>query len=192
MIEKLMELYPEHIVKNPSRVSSPKKYVWFYTNQYELIGLPHEHLTTREQALLNVFLKRVPSEEIYYNNREKEWAAYLNEHPGAGIFSEENMMYRFYHFSLAFIPEDQQALTQTLRSAVSCERANVIWQSDLEGVVIAEEWKNQKCSDPELHSFLRAVEGDFMIDVRMYRAGQHQDFELAKKYFKRNTTAFSN
>ncbi|MBB6451255.1 DNA-binding protein Fis [Geomicrobium halophilum] len=187
MIQHLKELYPDHIVHHPSQVSSPEKYVWFYTNRYDIIGLPNDYLGQRERGLLNTFLKRVPIAEIDYNNKEKQWAAYLNDHADGSFPPDTDAPYRFHHFSLSHAPDEPLAFTEAFRNAFPLE-GHIIWNTDTEGVIISRSVDH----DPEtnLLSFLRALEGDFLIDICMYQASQHQDLHLAKKNHQREYERF--
>ncbi|SDI74922.1 PucR family transcriptional regulator [Natribacillus halophilus] len=190
MIEQLKELYPEHIVYHPSHVSSPETYAWFYTQRYEVIGLPHEQLSPRERALLGTFLQRVPLPDLYYEDREKQWAAYLNG--DANLPTDKNKPYRFYHFFLSHTPDDQETFTATLRNADPFQRGNIIWLTEREGVIITEGSEPNQHADPSLFSFLQALQGDFMLDIHMYRAKQHLNLAVAKVHFQREQTRFQH
>ncbi|MFB1051117.1 PucR family transcriptional regulator [Paraliobacillus sp. JSM ZJ581] len=165
MLQKLKNIFPSLIHENMIDPINKKDYQWFITPNDEIIGIKHQEITTKDNAILKTFLTsyhglQLPSTEI-----EKKWSAFLFGNDNTE-WIEMPETYRFIFFSLSEEPTDLAAFQEAIYGLFP-NRVPILWETPFEGLII-QEIRPILDDDISFTEIIDVFSSDFYLDLQLF------------------------
>ncbi|WP_112180074.1 PucR family transcriptional regulator [Paraliobacillus zengyii] len=180
MLEKLKEVFPS-LLWGKEDLTPKKGYLWFTTNNNEIIGIDKKEINTKEKQLLDTFLTPYYGNESPTNtNREKQWIQLLFENNKEKLEAPPDT-YRFVYFTLSE-PIDPLAFQEAIHGLFP-DQVPIIWENQQEGVII-EESKPTLEEDTSYDQIIDVFMSDFYINILFYVGPFFTDLQKSPHYYQ--------
>lgn len=134
MIHTLKNIFPSFTFYDDLDEKERLKYIWFMTEQEEIIGILKGHLSSKELAILQTFLRPYEIQFPPLTEKEKRWKAYIENE---SVVPNITQSFRFVAFSF----KRNQISPSQFKNAL-CElfayEVPILWTNECEGIIIEE------------------------------------------------------
>ncbi|MDC3417289.1 PucR family transcriptional regulator [Aquibacillus salsiterrae] len=183
MIEKLKEIFPDLIEAKLEIAMDSEYYDWYSTPDNEIIGIPIDHLTEKEQMLLNTFLSPYYASQPPLTKREDDWinVIFNNGNSADLVKNQKNLSYRYVYFSLSDDKVDPIAFREAIHGLFPY-KVPIIWENNHEGILIEDEPIEEV--DISYEEMIEVLMSDFYMKVKFYIGPYFNEVDRASEYFK--------
>ncbi|ENH95719.1 hypothetical protein J416_14722 [Gracilibacillus halophilus YIM-C55.5] len=182
MEQNLEQLFPNMMKGHTDDLEDAKAYQWYLTNNQELIGIPIQDLSSREEALLRTFLTPYDANIPPTTEREKMWNDVLFHQKIPKTFIDQPLDgFYFVYFSISEKDIDPDSFREAI-GALFPKRTPILWESNQEGVIIheGEKMTNQAVSYQEI---IEVLTTDFYMNIQLFVGPTLHDIQQASDYY---------
>ncbi|MYL32384.1 hypothetical protein GLW08_06380 [Pontibacillus yanchengensis] len=169
MLNQLKALFPDIQILTPHLDIDAKKYIWYKTEDNQIVGLPIDTTSEREIQLLSTFLEPYDFRHSTLSTREQLWHKWIYHSDEENITKVNEKFpykYRYVFFSIRGNDVDLDALQEAIQSLFPYKMP-LLWEGHDQGFIIEEhfDYFNETIVYEDIIDVLMS---DFYITLQLY------------------------
>ncbi|WP_163537150.1 helix-turn-helix domain-containing protein [Gracilibacillus sp. YIM 98692] len=183
MYTQLEELFTTIKKTSPNETLDTTTFKWFVTNDSEIIGIPKNELSKREEELLGILLTPYKANQPPTTSLEKLWMDVLfHQEIPKSLMEKDLRTYHFVYFSLSDEEIDPESFREAIHGLFP-EKTPILWENNHEGVIIRE---NHHANEEKLtyNEIIEVLTTDFYMDTHLFVGPTLYDIKQASRYYQ--------
>ncbi|MDL4842735.1 PucR family transcriptional regulator [Aquibacillus rhizosphaerae] len=183
MIEKLKRIFPSIVEAQSDIPMDTDTYLWFSTNENNIVGIEKLDITEKERMLLETILTPYYANQPPVTKREEQWINILfNDANQQELMNDHNLNYRFVYFSFSDDTVDPLSFREAIHGLFP-NRVPIIWENNHEGIIIEE---NQLSEDDMIsyNEIIDVLMSDFYMKVHLFIGPYSQNISSARTQYQ--------
>ncbi|KGP72244.1 PucR family transcriptional regulator [Pontibacillus yanchengensis] len=176
MFNQLKALFPEIQLLTPHLDVDTNEYIWFKTEDNQVLGLPQDTTTNREIQLLSTFLQPYDIRHSTLSTREQLWQKWIYHTDNEDLTNVNEKFphkYRYVFFSIRGKDVDLDAFQEAIQSLFPYKMP-LLWESQDQGFIIEEHFDH--FSEPIAYEdIIDVLMSDFYITLQLYITPYYYD-----------------
>lgn len=178
MFDRLKNIFPSAIfIDSENNEKLPKEYVWFVSEENDVIGIHKNELTNKDIQLLSTFLKKY--EHTYQEKTRDEiiWHHRIQQN----LHEESSSPFRFIYFEIEKKTEDSHSIHKTFSEIIG-KPVPILWENEHSGVIVEEpiSINDQNFFEQIVNVFI----SDLSVAIKLYIGSVQQNYFNLKLYYE--------